>query len=111
MRDTIGEMNAEVVRLYGAGDYGAALETAKRSAALAARELSDRDPLVAQCQHNLAELHLLYEEFKEAAACAQRAVEIRADVAGKMSPEYATSLTTLAKIYDVTGFHRKAEPL
>jgi len=53
----LGELNHEVVRLYGQGMYEQAIGFAKQSCDLARLELGEADPAFATSLNNLGPLH------------------------------------------------------
>jgi tetratricopeptide (TPR) repeat protein/CHAT domain-containing protein len=90
-------------------DARLALEDAERLARLAP---ADRRRLAEAVQLNDRALHL-YQPGKtqEALPLAQKALAIRKQLLGERHPDYATSLSCLAFLYESWGEYAKAEPL
>ncbi|HEY5311320.1 MAG TPA: tetratricopeptide repeat protein, partial [Pirellulales bacterium] len=105
------QANRKLVRLYGEGQYQAAIELAEKCRVTRLRLLGEAHPDYATSLNNLAELYRSMGDYARAEPLFRQAMEIRKKVLGEAHPDYATSLNNLAALYVGTGDYARAEPL
>ena len=109
--DELAALNAQVVKLYGLGKYAEAIEIAKRSLALAEKQLGPDHPDVGQSLNNLALLYDKQGRYGEAEPLYKRSLALSEKALGPDHPAVGTSLNNLAGLYESQGRYAEAEPL
>ena len=107
----VDRLNRETAKLYSNGNFGPALEAAKRALALAEASLGAEHPGTATSLSNLADIYQAQGVYVKAGPLYQRALAIREKVLGPQHPDTAASLTNLALLYEAQRAYGKAEPL
>jgi tetratricopeptide (TPR) repeat protein len=104
-------LNGKVMSLYRKGEYGAAIEVAKRAIEVAERTAGPDHPDVATSVNNLAMLYDNLDRFPEAESLYKRALAIKEKSLGSRHISVATILINLALLYDAQQKYELAEPL
>ncbi|POF29862.1 CHAT domain-containing tetratricopeptide repeat protein [Roseibium marinum] len=107
----IGSANAEIVRLYQAGNYSEALKFAQSTLTKAEAALGAEHPDTLTSVNNLAGLYESTGRYGEAEPLYKRALEASERVLGAEHPDTLTSVNNLAFLYERTGRYGEAEPL
>ena len=107
----LAALRAEVSRLYGQGNYAAALWIAERYVAAARQHHGEEHIEFASAITWLAYVYQAQGRYAEAEPLHQRALAIREKVFGADHPDVAQSLNNLANLYNVQGRYPEAEPL
>ena len=85
--DELAALNAQVVKLYQAGKYAEATEIAKRSLALAEKQLGPGHPDVGASLNNLAALYQSQGRYGEAEPLYKRSLALREKALGPGHPD------------------------
>ncbi|MDX6272442.1 MAG: hypothetical protein QOD28_3665 [Acidobacteriota bacterium] len=104
-------LNAELVKLYGAGHYDEAIRLAERVLEIREKALDAAHPAVALSLNNLALLYSTKGDYARAEPLYKRALAIYEKAFGAEHPDVALSLNNLAGLYDNMGDYARAEPL
>ena len=104
-------LNGEAIRLYGEGDYAAAIAKVIEVRDIRKQILGENHPSYATSLNNLASLYKKIGNYEGAASLFLQTVEIDKRTLGENHPDYATSLNNLAGLYDSIGDYARAEPL
>jgi tetratricopeptide (TPR) repeat protein/CHAT domain-containing protein len=109
--DDFAALNAELVRLYGAGKYAEATEVAKRLLANREKSLGPTHPEVDTALSNLAKLYRLQGRYSEAEPLLRRSLSIREKTQGTSVTLISSALNDLAGVLRDQGRYSEAEPL
>ncbi len=92
------------------GNYAQALEMQEKSLSLLQGSLGSNHLQVAQCYHNLGDLHYRQGRFDHSESCYQKSLEIRKVILGDSiisgHPDIASSLGALAFLYTTLGKYK-----
>lgn len=102
------QLNAQVVDLYGKGDYRQAIRFAEQALAIREKVLGSEHPDTAASLNNLAFLYKILGQNEKALPLYQRALVIREKVLGLEHADTAQSLNNLAGLYYTLGQYEQA---
>ncbi|MCW6036772.1 tetratricopeptide repeat protein [Spirulina subsalsa FACHB-351] len=105
------QLNQQVIQLYQAGNYEAAIPLMERVLTLRQQVLGTQHPDVANSLNNLAFLYEAQGRYSEAEPLYLQALESRKRLWGTEHPDVATSLNNLAGLYSSQGRYSEAESL
>jgi CHAT domain-containing protein len=105
------ELEQEIVKLYGQGQYSAAIPLAERMLATREKVLGPEHVMVATGLNNLAELYREQSLYAQAEPLHRRALAIREKALGPEHPDVAWTLNNLALLHEAQGDFARAEPL
>jgi tetratricopeptide (TPR) repeat protein len=106
--EQINQLNREVVKLAGAGDFEQAILITQRAIALT-REKIGEHPALADSLNNLAELYRIQGNYAYAQPLLIESIEMRKRLLGENHPDVAQSLNNLAAFYVIQGNYSEAE--
>ena len=98
-QDDIEALDAEVIRLYEAGQYAEAVPIAERVLAMREKELGPEHSKVATALNNLAALYNNLVRYADAEPLYKRALAIDERALGPDHPGIAAALNNLAELY------------
>jgi CHAT domain-containing protein/Tfp pilus assembly protein PilF len=104
-------LNDQVIELYEAGNYSAAIPVAERVLQIRQKHLPPFDDQIGESLNNLVLLQMNVGRYDKAEPMALLALEIRKRNDAAEGPRYAQSLNVLAGLYKLTGRYREAERL
>ncbi|AGX86365.1 CHAT domain-containing tetratricopeptide repeat protein [Candidatus Symbiobacter mobilis] len=107
----IDRLNSEVIKLYQAGQYAAALIPAQRALAISEKANGPEHPSTSTSLNNLAGLYESMGQYARAEPLYVRALAISEKANGPEHPSTGTSLNNLAGLYRSMGQYARAEPL
>jgi CHAT domain-containing protein/tetratricopeptide (TPR) repeat protein len=105
------ELNAEVMRLYQAGEYAEAIPLAQMALTVREKTLGPEHSDVGKSLNDLAELYRAQGRTTEAEPLMKRGLALREKALGPEHPDVGTSLNNLARLYQALGRFAEAEPL
>ncbi|MEM9447004.1 MAG: tetratricopeptide repeat protein [Cyanobacteria bacterium P01_E01_bin.6] len=105
------QLNEQVIALYEAGNYEAAISPAENALMIREQQLGSDHLLTAASLNNLAALYRSMVQYEKAELLYQRALEIRERQLGANHLLTAASLNNLALLYESMGLYGNAESL